>query len=320
MLKIDVTRYHTKPTRKEDGPRDPEPKLYERLLRYLDKHDNIFLPAPAVIIVILMLIFPVAFTIYLSFQNWSGGLKPPVFIGIENYVELLNSSRFWNSLVNTGYFVVLSIISQVVLGIIAALVFNQDFIGRGLARSLYMFPMIATPAAMGLVWKMMLDPTIGSINYVMGRLGLPQGAWTANPTTVIPTLAIIDTWMWTPLVMLIVLAGLSALPPEPLEAAKVDGASKIQSFFYVTLPLLRPTLVVATMFRIIDCIKTFDIILVITGGGPNYSSEILNIYAYNESLSYLNFGYGSALLVVLAVIVFGIGIIFNRFRRIGYWS
>ncbi len=319
MSNLQETKCSKQPVRNEMQAGGRPLHWYERLARYLDKHDHIVLPAPAVTVVVLMLLFPVFFTLYLSLHNWSGGIRPPVFVGLENYAEMLKTSRFWDSLLHTGYFVVLSIISQLVLGTIAALIFHEPFFGRGLARTLFMFPMIATPAAIALVWKMMLDPTIGSLNYVIQRLGLPQFSWVASANTVIPTLVMIDTWMWTPLVMLIILAGLAALPIEPFEAAEVDGASKLQSFFYITLPLLRPTLTIATMFRLIDCIKTFDIILVITGGGPGYASETLNIYAFSESLTYFHFGYGSALLVVLAVIVFIVAFIFNRFRRGGYW-
>ena len=166
----------------------------------------------------------------------------------------------------------------------------------------------------------MLDPTLGSLPYLIQRLTGIQVVLTASASTVIPTLVMVDTWQWTPLVTLILLAGLAALPQEPYEAAQVDGASPWQSFFYITLPLLRPTIAVAAMFRAIDAIKTFDIIMVITGGGPSYASEILNLYAFTESLNYLHFGYGSVLLIILTLIVTIVALFFNRFRRGGYWS
>lgn len=292
----------------------------KNLQYYINQNDRYIFPAPAVIFVVAILIFPVAFTVYLSFHNWSGGVTPPKFVGLENYRGLIEDQRFINSLKNTLYFVSLSIFSQILSGLIAALVFHQNFIGRGVARTLFMFPMIATPSAMALVWKMMLDPTIGSLGYIVERLGGPEMLWVADIKTVIPSLVMVDTWQWTPLVMLIILSGLAALPVEPYEAAKVDGASSIQTFFYITLPLLRPTLVIAAMFRIIDCIKTFDIIMVITSGGPAYASEILNIYAFNESLTYLHFGTGSTLLVALTLIVVIVAFYFNRIRRGGYWA
>jgi multiple sugar transport system permease protein len=295
-------------------------QLKYTLARYVDRYDRYIFPAPAIILVTAILLFPVAFTVYLSFHRWSGGITPPAFVGFDNYIGLLQDQRFLNSLKNTVYFVSLSIVSQLALGLISALIFHRVFWGRGLARTLFMFPMIATPSAMALVWKMMLDPTIGSLGYIIESLGGPEMLWVADAKTVIPSLVMVDTWQWTPLVMLIILSGLAALPLEPYESAKVDGASAIQTFIYITLPLLRPTLVIAAMFRIIDCIKTFDIIMVITGGGPAYASEILNVYAFNESLTYLHFGSGSTLLVVLTIIVVIVAIFFNRIRRGGYWS
>lgn len=293
--------------------------LRKRIEIFADQKDKYILPAPAIIIVATMLIFPVLFTLYMSFHEWSGGVKPPEFVGIQNYLDLFEDKRFFSSLLRTGYFVILSVGSQLVLGLLAAIVFHRSFIGRGVARAFFLFPMIATPSAMALVWKMLLDPTIGVLAHLVEGLGLPPPTFTADASTVIPTLVMVDTWQWTPLIMLIMLAGLAALPLEPFEAAQVDGASPLQMFYYITLPLLRPTFAVAAMFRMIDCIKTFDIIMVITGGGPGYSSEILNIYAFTESLTYFHFGYGSTLLVALALIVFCVAVFFNRIRRVGYW-
>jgi multiple sugar transport system permease protein len=296
------------------------PQYRKTFMDVLDRYDKYILPAPAVIVIVAMMIFPVVFTLYLSFHTWSGGIQPPNFVMFENYVRLFRDDRFLGSMWRTTYFVGLSLVSQIVLGVITALVFHRPFFGRGLARSFFLFPMIATPSAIALVWKMMLDPTLGTMSYIVEWFGGPKLLWASSAATVIPTLAMVDTWMWTPLVMLIVLAGLAALPVEPYEAARVDGANSLQSFFYITLPLLRPTIAVAAMFRVIDAIKTFDIILVISGGGPGYASEILNLYAFRESLSYLNFGYGSVLLISLAVIVTVIAMYFNKIRRGGFWS
>jgi multiple sugar transport system permease protein len=292
----------------------------KKLEHFYDHNEQFILPIPSLIVVVIMLVFPVIYMVYLSFFKWSGGLTSPKFIGLENYSTLIENSRFWLSLWRTIYFVSLSIFSQVGLGLITALIFHRPFFGRGFARTIYLFPMISTPAALALVWKMMLDPTIGSLSYIVQKFGGPQMEWASNVKTVIPTLVMIDTWQWTPLVMLIILAGLAALPIEPYEAASVDGATKLQAFYYITLPLLRPTLAVAAMFRTIDAIKTFDIIVVITGGGPGYASEILNIYAYSEALTNFKFGYGSALLVVLTILVVIVALIFNKFRRGGYWA
>lgn len=265
----------------------------------------------------LLLVFPVAFTLYMSFHSWNGGLRPPEFVGLDNFARTFEDARFWGGVLRTGYFVGLAVGMQVVLGVAAALVFHRKFVGRGAARSFFLFPMIATPAAIALVWKMMFDPTLGVLSYLSQAVGGPPVTWTSDPDFVIPALAMVDTWQWTPLVMLIVLAGLAALPNEPYEAARIDGAGEFRVLFSITLPLLRPVILTAAMFRLIDCIKTFEVIMIITGGGPGHSSEILNLYAFNQSLSFLNFGYGSALLVWLTLLVFGVAILLTILRRKG---
>jgi multiple sugar transport system permease protein len=288
-----------------------------RFWQFANRYDRYFLPAPAFILVVLLLVFPVCFTVFMSLHSWSGGLRPPEFVGLDNFARTLQDARFWGGILRTGYFVGLAVGMQVVLGIAAALVFHKPFFGRGAARAFFLFPMIATPAAIALVWKMMFDPTLGILSHMVESVGGPQVTWTSDPALVIPALAMVDSWQWTPLVMIIVLAGLAALPHEPYEAARIDGAGEIRLLFSITLPLLRPVILTAAMFRLIDCIKTFDIIMIITAGGPGYSSEILNLYAFNQSLSFLNFGYGSALLVWLTVLVFFVAIIVTVVRRKG---
>jgi multiple sugar transport system permease protein len=286
-----------------------------RLLERLDRYDRWLLPGPAVITVLAMLAVPVVYTLFLSVHKWSGGLVPPLFVGADNYTEALSNDRFWGGIGRTAYFVGVSVALQVVLGVAAALVFHRSFVGRGVARTFFMFPMIATPTAIALVWSMMFDPTIGVLGYLVESVGGPQLLWTTDPDLVIIALAVVDTWQWTPLIMIIVLAGLAALPTEPFEAARVDGAGELRTLFSITLPLLRPVILVAALFRMIDCIKTFDIIKVITDGGPAHASETLNLYAFEEALTYLDFGYGSALLVLLTVLVFGVAIVHNWIRK-----
>ena len=310
------------PPTRSPRTRSERPQRSERRGRrgFTDRYDRFVLPAPAFILVVLLLVFPVAFTLYMSFHSWNGGLRPPEFVGLDNFERTLEDARFWGGVLRTGYFVGLAVGMQVVLGVAAALVFHRKFFGRGVARSVFLFPMIATPAAIALVWKMMFDPTLGILSYLSQAVGGPPITWTSDPGLAIPALAMVDTWQWTPLVMLIVLAGLAALPQEPYEAARIDGAGEVRVLFSITLPLLRPVILTAAMFRLIDCIKTFDTIMIITAGGPGYSSEILNLYAFNQSLSFLNFGYGSALLVWLTLLVFGVSILLMIARRKGVTS
>jgi multiple sugar transport system permease protein len=178
--------------------------------------------------------------------------------------------------------------------------------------------MVATPVAIALVWMMMYNPTLGVMNYLVSLVGLGPYTWVSNAALVIPALAVVDTWEWTPLITLITLAGLATLPIEPYESAVIDGASAAQMFWRITLPLLRPTIIVALLFRAIDCLKTFDIIYVMTQGGPGFASETLNVYTFQVGLFYFHMGYASSLLVILFALVLGVSLLLIKVRR-GAW-
>jgi multiple sugar transport system permease protein len=179
--------------------------------------------------------------------------------------------------------------------------------------------MVATPVVVALMWTLILNPTQGALPYIFFRLHLPQVLWLSDPKLVILSLVLVDTWEWTPLIMLITLAGLAGLPVEPMEAARIDGASAWQTFWRITLPLLRPAIVVAVLFRAIDAIKTFDIIFAMTQGGPGNASETLNIYVFQTAFSYQKIGYASSLLIIFFALVLGLSLILIRLRRSSSW-
>ena len=285
----------------------------ERNARYL-------MPAPAVVAIAAMMAFPVVYTFWLSFHEWfASSPKGPVFVGLENYYKLIvTDPRFQGALIRTFLFTILAVGLQTVLGIAMALVFNEEFAGRGLFRTLFLLPMMATPVAVSLVWLMMYDPTSGLLNYLLSLLGIGPSLWVADPGIALLCLVVVDSWKFTPLIMLIVLAGLSALPLEPYESAIIDGASANQLFWRITLPLLRPTIVVAVLFRSIDALKTFDSIFVITRGGPLYATETLNIYSFVTAFQYFNMGYSSALLVIFFVIVMTVSVLCMWLRRVSW--
>ena len=287
------------------------------LTRFIDRHQRWLFPAPAVIFIVLMMIFPLGFTLWNSFSGWSLTLgRPNTLIGVQNYFAIMADARFWNAVWNTLYFTALAMTVELVLGVAIALLLDaKDYRGKRVVTSILLLPMMATPVAVAMVWLLMFEPTAGVINYALGELGLPKQLWIAGSNSVIPSLVLVDVWEWTPLITLIVLAGLAGLPSEPFEAARVDGASYLQILRRVTLPLLLPTISVAGLLRFIDCIKTFDIIYGMTGGGPGFSSETLNIYTYNQAFYYFNFGYASALLVIFFTIVTGISLLVTYSRR-----
>jgi multiple sugar transport system permease protein len=272
---------------------------------------------PAALVLLVMMAFPVAYTLYLSFTNWTPTLVGSAkFVGLQNYIKLIaHDERFLNALWRTILFTAAGVSIQCVLGVGLALIFNREFVGRGLFRTIFLMSMVATPVAIALVWMMIMDINTGILNYFLNLIAGVRVGWLSNRSVVLWSMILVDTWQWTPFIMLIALAGLSALPSEPYESALIDGASPVQLFWYLTLPMLRPTLMVALMFRSIDALKTFDIIYVITGGGPAYASETLNLYAFSQGFAYFNMGYASALLALYFTLVMGTSLLFIRLRR-----
>jgi multiple sugar transport system permease protein len=278
-------------------------------------------PAPAVLLVAAIIVYPIVYTVWMSLQDWfASSLTPPKFIGLANYQKILvGDPRFREAVVRTLYFTGLVIAGETILGVAMALLFNREFWGRGLLRTLAILPMVATPVAIGLVFVMMYHPTLGVANYLVTLTGLAPFKWTYSSGTALYALAVVDIWQWTPLIMLIALAGLASLPQEPYEAARIDGATTLQAFWHITLPLLRPAIVVAILFRAIDAIKTFDIIFIMTQGGPANSTETINILLFNQAFSYFNMGYASSMAVALFAVVMGASLILIKLRRTAAW-
>jgi multiple sugar transport system permease protein len=291
-----------------------------RVSRFVHRHARYVFPAPAFIVVGLIVVYPVFYTGWMSLQEWfASSLTPPTFIGTANYQKILVADpRFREAFFRTLYFTLIAVTVETVLGVAMALLFNREFWGRGLVRTLSILPMMATPTAISLVFVMMYHPTLGVLNYLLTVVGLPAWTWTYSSRTALYAIALVDVWQWTPLIMLIALAGLAALPKEPYESALIDGASQWQCFWHITVPLLRPTLVVAILFRAIDALKTFDIIFVMTQGGPSNASETINILLFNQAFSYFNMGYASSMAVALFAIIMGVCLILMKVRRVGW--
>ena len=288
-----------------------------RISRFTHRYAWLIFPAPAVLVVGLIIVYPVLYTGWMSMQEWyASSLTPPKFIALGNYGQALTAdSRFRDAFFRTLYFAALAVSAETALGVAMALLFNREFWGRGLVRTLSILPMVATPTAIALIFAMMYHPTLGVMNYLVSLAGLGPFRWTYSSRTALYALALVDVWEWTPLIMLIALAGLAALPKEPYESAVIDGASGWRVFWHITLPLLRPILVVAMLFRAIDALKTFDIIFVMTQGGPSNASETINVLLFNQAFSYFNIGYASSIAVILFAIVMGVSLILMKVRR-----
>jgi multiple sugar transport system permease protein len=272
-----------------------------------------------VLLVAVIIVYPIVYTGWMSLHEWfASSLTRPRFIGLANYGKiLLGDARFREAVARTIWFTVVAVAAETWLGLAMALLFNREF--RGLLRTLAILPMVATPTAIALVFVMMYHPTLGVANYLVSLVGLSPFRWTYSSQTALYALALVDVWQWTPLIMLIALAGLASLPREPYEAAHLDGASPRQAFWHITLPLLRPTLVVAILFRAIDALKTFDIIFVMTQGGPANATETINLLLFNQAFSYFNMGYASSMAVALFALVLGASLILIKVRRSTTW-
>ena len=274
---------------------------------------------PALVVVLAVIVFPWAFTIWMSLNEWKVG-SPTTFVGLANYLRLPKDPRFVEAVAHTLVYTALSVLLPLVFGTFAAVVFHMNFLGRGVLRAIFIMPMMATPVAIALIWTMMFHPQLGVLNYLLSLVGLPPQLWVFHPSTVIPSLVLVETWQWTPLVMLIVLGGIAAIPTEPYESAQLDGASLWQMFRYITLPLIAPFLFIAAMIRMIDAVKSFDIIFAITQGGPGSASETINLYLYSVAFTYYDLGYGSAIAVILFLLIVALAALLLHLRQRAQWT
>ncbi|WP_245419205.1 carbohydrate ABC transporter permease [Phyllobacterium endophyticum] len=274
---------------------------------------------PALVIVVAVIVFPWVFTLWMSVNEWHlGGEKS--FVGFANFLRLASDARFWQSMGHTLVYTLLSVVAPLFLGTIAALVFDTKLPMRGLLRGIFVMPMMATPVAVALVWTMMYHPQLGVLNYLLSLVGIGPQEWIFNQNTVIPSLVLVETWQWTPLVMLIVLGGLAAMPRDPFESAEIDGANGWQKFRYITFPMILPFMMVAVIIRSIDALKSFDIIFAMTQGGPGTASETINIYLYNVAFAYYDIGYGSAIAVVFFIVIITMSLALLHLRQRTKWN
>lgn len=286
------------------------------MIKWIDKNIKYIFIFPTLIFVLVCITYPLLYTFQLSFNEWKmSAQKEKVFVGLENYADLFSDTRFWDALWLTLYFTVISVGIATLLGVTIALLLSKVKKGTNVIRTIFLLPMVATPVAIAMIWKLIYDPTIGLANIILKALGLPPSNWLGSPDTVVSSLLIVDIWQWTPMIVLIVLAGISGLDDEIFEAARVDGANEWQTIRKITLPMLMPTILMALMLRMIDCLKTFDLIYATTLGGPGYASTNLNILTYRTAFEYFQMGKASALLIIFFALVLGFSVLFTLFRK-----
>ena len=274
--------------------------------------------SPAVLATVIVVFYPMVQALITSLYNnilW----KPRAvrFIALDNYIAIWNDPVFWSSLGRTAIWIVLTVPLQLLLGLVTALLLNQNFRWRGLARSLILIPWALPSVVIGLMWAWIYNPQVGLLNDLLLRLGLLQTAmpWLANPATSLYAIIAALVWQGFPFFAIMILAGLQTIPHSLYEAADIDGASDWQQFWHITLPALKSVLVTAVMLRIIWVANSIDVIYVMTGGGPGYATHTLPLYALKRTYGSMDFGYGSALAVTFSLLL--LAAIYVYLRRVG---
>ncbi|MEZ5653083.1 MAG: sugar ABC transporter permease [Burkholderiaceae bacterium] len=272
------------------------------------------LTAPALLVLLVTTTAPLLYLAWSSLQTIN--LAMPMldgFAGLDNYIEMWRDARFWHALGLTGIYTSTSVSLQVVIGLGLALLVMQIPSGQWLFRLAAILPIVLAPVVVGLFWRtLMLAPNFGMVDFLVRWLGFEQVNWLGAPTPAFVSVIVIHTWQWTPFAFLVFLASLASLPPDVYEAARIDRANALQRFWHLTLPLLRPAIVIVVIMRAMISLAAFAAIFAATGGGPGTATEILNLYAYKTSFVELNFGYGSALAMSLLIITMAVsGVLFS---------
>jgi multiple sugar transport system permease protein len=275
----------------------------------------LFLPA-----FLVLLLTTTALLIYLVWTSlWRIDLSMPWlsgFAGAENYAKMLGDPRFWHSLVLTAIYTGSTVVLQVAIGLGLALLVTQIPRGQALLRVAAILPIVLAPVVVGLFWRtFVLAPDFGIVDLVTRSAGLGSYNWLGDPQLALASVIAIHTWQWTPFAFLVILASLAALPPDIYEAARIDRANAWRRFVHITLPMIRPAIVIVVIMRMMIALSAFAAIFAATGGGPGTATEILNLYAYRTSFSEFNLGYGAALAVVLLAITLAVSFLMFRLRR-----
>jgi multiple sugar transport system permease protein len=268
---------------------------------------NLFI-IPTILFLIVFNIFPLLYSLYYSFTDFRASTNAPAnFVGLQNYRDLLNDPFIWSNFAITAKYVIVSVVGQVVVGFGVALLLNRQIPFKGLLTTLLLLPMMLSMAVVGLFWKLLYDPSFGIINYV---LGLGSFEWLANPDMALYAIAITDIWMWSPFVMLLSLAGLSAVPKHLYEAAAIDRAGSLYTFFRITLPLVAPILMIAIIFRTMEAFKTFDLAYILSS---QPTTEVISIRLYKMAFQEWQTGRSCALAYIVLIMVLAITNIYVKY-------
>lgn len=262
---------------------------------------------PSAVVLGAIAIYPVSFGVWAGLHQWDwsiGQAEEWQFIGLDNFARALRNDAFWNSIGVTAYFTILAVALQLVIGLGIALLLAKNVRASWFFRSAVVFPLMVSDIVAAVIFSTILDPTLGVLNYVLGALHLPQPNWVGGPHLVVPTLALVDTWWQTGNIVLILLAGLAGIPQDRIDMASIDGASGWRMLWHITLPALKPFILVALVFRTIDALRVFALAWGITKGGPSRASEVSQLYLFKQGIGqFFNMGYASAAATLFALFV-----------------
>lgn len=269
-----------------------------------DRRFGWFMSAPAIALLLVVILFPVFWALFTSVHEFT--LIAPnfdTFTGIENYAIAIGDPAFRHSLSLTAFFVAAVVLFEFALGFLVALMLNSVERFKPIYYGILLCPLLMNPVIVGLIWRMFLHPSLGIVNYLLTVVGLEPVNWLGSTKVALWTIIMVDIWHQVSFMIVLLLAGLSALPKEPYEAARVDGASVFQSFFYITLPLMLPVIIVTLLIRMIFAVKTYDLIYIMTRGGPGVSTDLVSYSIYRTAFVSLNIGEASAMSAILLVLI-----------------
>jgi multiple sugar transport system permease protein len=257
--------------------------------------------APTIAVLVALSIYPLLFAVKVAFQTGSGA---NVRWTLANFARLASDNFFLAALGHTLIYAAVALTFEFFLGLGLAVLLDRPLRGRSVFRAALLIPMMLPPVVVGVVWRLMLNPDFGAINGTLKSAGLNTDAltWTASPLLALVSVIAVDVWQWTPFMFLVLLAGLQAIPQEPYEAAMIDGASAWQSFRHVTLPLLKPAMLIALLLRTMDLLRVFDQIFILTEGGPGFATETVSLYIFRAAFRFFDFGYAAAMSFVLLLL------------------
>jgi len=266
-----------------------------------------FLLVPILLLLGSLLFVPEMIAFGYSTTHYTLG-EAPTFVGASNYVTLVHDPAFWNSVLVTLIFVLTTVSGQMVLGLAFALLVNREFRGRNILIAVLMSPFAISPAAAAVMWKTLFSTDFGLINFALTGFGyrMSDFPWLTDPVLALPAVIVVEIWMETPFVFLLLYASIRGLPKEPFEAASIDGASSWQKLQYLTLPMIRPAIIVAAVFRAVYSLRSFGQIYILTGGGPDGATDVLSLYLYRQAFRYFDFGLASAtawLMLAMAILL-----------------